>query len=385
VHRAWILATLPWVLGPLLMIWRARGSPRLDGESAEIAPDPPLVSVIVPARNEAHNIERCVRSILRSLWPVLEVIVVDDRSGDETGSLARALGAADSRVRVIDGAWVPEGWFGKQWACAQGADAARGSTLIFTDADTEHAPTLIPRSMHAMRARALDFFTVAGQQVLGSFWERAVMPQVFYMIATRYGGAGAVNRARRSRDKIANGQYLCFTRACYDALGGHESVRGKAAEDLALAQLVYACGMRGELALGPNDLSTRMYTSLAEIVNGWTKNMVTAGVDSLPAGVVPRLLLPVLLLIVPLMHLAPVVVLISAALVPVAASALAWATACSVLLLVWWTCIYVRVFRQPPLYALALPVGAAIVLFIIARATLRGRGVEWKGRKYQAG
>jgi chlorobactene glucosyltransferase len=367
------------------MIWRARGSPSLDDESGEIPPEPPLVSVIVPARNEAHNIELCVRSILDSRWPALEVIVVDDRSEDDTGALVRALAAADPRVHLLEGTPMPEGWFGKQWACAQGARVARGSTLIFTDADTEHAPTLIPRSMHAMRTRARDFFTVGGFQVLGSFWERVVMPQVFYMIATRYGGAGAVNRARRARDKIANGQYLCFTRACYDAIGGHESVRGKAAEDLALAQLVHARGMRGELAMGPNDLSTRMYTSLAEVVNGWTKNMVTAGADTLPPGVIPRLILPLLLLVVPLMHLAPVVTLIAALFIPVSRGAVMWASVCGVLLLVWWALIYARAFRQSPLYALTLPLGAVIVLFIIARATVRGRGVEWKGRRYQAG
>jgi len=239
--------------------------------------------------------------------------------------------------------------------------------------------------MHAMRTRTLDFFTVAGFQVLGSFWERVVMPQIFYMIATRFGGAGAVNRAHRSRDKIANGQYLCFTRACYDGIGGHESVRGKAAEDLALAQLVYARGMRGELALGPQDLSTRMYTSLSEIVNGWTKNVITAGADTLPAGAIPRLLLPVLLLAVPFMHLAPAAVLIAAAISPVARDALSWATTCTVLLLVWWAFVYARVFRQSAIYALTLPLGAALVLFIVARATVRGRGVEWKGRRYQAG
>ena len=385
MNLTWILACAPWVLGPVLLLWRGRASPWLTHEPSDVPPDAPLVSVIVPARNEAHNIDRCVRSILGSNWPNLEVIVVDDRSEDGTGAIVSAIAGEDARVRVIAGVPVPEGWFGKQWACAQGAATARGATLIFTDADTVHAPTLIPRTMHAMRARALDFFTVAGFQELGSFWERVVMPQVFYMIATRYGGAGEVNRAKRARDKIANGQYLCFPRASYDTLGGHESVRGKAAEDLALAQLVCERGMRGELAIGPDDLSTRMYTSLEEVVNGWTKNMVTAGADSLPPGVLPRLLLPVLLLVSPLISLAPVLTLVAAAFVPMAAGAVMWATVCSALLVMWWGFIYVRAFRLSPLYAITLPLGAMVVLFIIARATVRGRGVEWKGRRYQAG
>ena len=367
------------------MIWRARGSPSLDNEPAVAPASPPLVSVIVPARNEAHNIGRCVASILGSEWPSLELIVVDDRSEDDTGALVRAIAERDPRARVIGGAPVPEGWFGKQWACAQGARAARGSTLIFTDADTAHSRDLIPRSMHAMAARSLDFFTVGGFQELGSFWERVIMPQVLYMLTARFGGAGAVNRARRSRDKIANGQYLCFTRAAYDALGGHESVRGKAAEDLALAQRVHARGLRGELAMGPNQLSTRMYTSLAEVVNGWTKNIVTAGADTLPPGIAPRLLLPVLLLVVPVMHLAPVATLIASAWMPISAPVVMWARACTLLLAAWWAFIYVRVFRLSPLYALTLPLGALMVLVIVARATVRGRDVEWKGRRYQAG
>jgi len=141
----------------------------------------------------------------------------------------------------------------------------------------------------------------------------------------------------------------------------------------------------GEIAIAPDQLSTRMYTSLSEIVNGWTKNIVTAAVDSLPRGALPRLLLPFLLLLIPLTHLAPVLTLVAAAFVPVARQAVLWAGACTALLLLWWAFVYVRAFRQSPLYALALPLGAIIVLFIILRATVRGRGVEWKGRRYQAG
>ncbi len=384
VKYAWITDYWPWVLGPLIMLWRARGSPSLENELPDIPVEPALVSVLVPARNEARNIERCVRSILHSTWPRLEVLVVDDRSDDGTGDLVRAIAANDARVRVIGGVPVPDGWFGKQWACAQGAREARGSTLIFTDADTVHEPELIPRTMHAMRARTLDFFTVGGSQELGTFWERVVQPQLFYLLAARYGGAGAVNRAPRSRDKIANGQYICVTRTAYDAVGGHEAVRGKVAEDLALAQLVHARGLRSELAMGLDELSTRMYTSLAEVVNGWTKNLVMAGRDAMPPGAIIRLLAPLLLVIAPIVNIAPFAALMVSALVPLSASVLMWARICTALLLLWWAFIYVRAFRLSPLYALTVPLGAAVLLFIIARATVRGRGIEWKGRRYQA-
>ena len=342
------------------------------------------MSVIVPARNEARNIERCVRSILRTTWTSLELIVVDDRSEDGTGDLARAAAAGDLRVRVIDGTPVPEGWFGKQWACDTGARAARGSTLVFTDADTDHAPELVARTMHAMRARSIDFFTVGCFQELVTFWERVVQPQLFYILATRYGGAGEVNRARRSSDKIANGQYMVFTRAAYDSVGGHAAVKGRPAEDLALAQLVHARGLRSELALALDEMSTRMYRSLSEVVNGWTKNIVTAGRETLPPGTIIRVLAPLLTLITPIVNIAPVATLIASAFVTLSPSLLLWARLCTGLLLVWWVFIYMKAFRLSPLYALAVPLGAAMTMFIIVRATVRGRRIEWKGRWYEA-
>ncbi|MGH7622487.1 MAG: glycosyltransferase family 2 protein, partial [Gemmatimonadaceae bacterium] len=127
----WMLASAPWLLGPFLMLYRARRSPALEDDDPAIPPSPPLLSVIVPARNEAHNIERCVRSILGTQWPALEVIVIDDRSEDGTGAIVQSIAARDARVRVVHGVPVPDGWFGKQWACAQGAREAKGSTLVF--------------------------------------------------------------------------------------------------------------------------------------------------------------------------------------------------------------------------------------------------------------
>jgi hypothetical protein len=148
---------------------------------------------------------------------------------------------------------------------------------------------------------------------------------------------------------------------------------------------VQELGLRGEIAIAPDQLSTRMYTSLAEIVNGWTKNVVTAAADSLPPGVLPRLLLPLLLVLIPLTHLAPILTLAYAAFAPVARGTLFWAATCTALLVLWWGYLERRAFRQSPLYAITLPLGALVVLFIVVRATARGRAVEWKGRHYHAG
>lgn len=201
------LAALPWVLLPLAVLWQLRGSRTLDEYPAEPPSDAPLVSVVIPARNEGRNIDACLRSVLGSTWPAFEVIVVDDHSADGTGDLARRAAAADPRVLVIENPDLPAGWFGKQWACHNGARAARGAFLLFTDADTRHGPELLARSMNAMRVRGADLFSVGGAQVMETFWERLVQPHIFSMIVARYGSTERLSRTTDPYGKLANGQY----------------------------------------------------------------------------------------------------------------------------------------------------------------------------------
>jgi chlorobactene glucosyltransferase len=268
VSPLWWLAALPWIVIPIVILWRGSRSRTLDEVPDESPADAPLVSVIVPARNEARNIAACARSILSTTYPSIELIVVDDRSEDETGAIARSVAREDERLRVLGAPPLPEGWFGKQWACATGARQARGTILLFTDADTRHAPDLLPRAMRVMRARGADLVSVMGRQELGTFWERVIQPQVFTILLARYGGTEWVNESRSAVHKIANGQFLATTREAYDAVGGHESVRDNVAEDLALAQRYFAAGKRTVLVIGLEQLSTRMYESFGEIVRG---------------------------------------------------------------------------------------------------------------------
>src|SRR5262249_61859269 len=132
--------------------------------------------IVIPARNEARNIERCLHSVLATTYPSLEVIVVDDHSEDATGALARALAARDPRLRVIESPPLPPGWFGKQWACAAGAAASQGDLLLFADADTWHAPHLLDHAVAEMKSRGLDLLWLVGSQEMRSFWQRLVPP-----------------------------------------------------------------------------------------------------------------------------------------------------------------------------------------------------------------
>jgi cellulose synthase/poly-beta-1,6-N-acetylglucosamine synthase-like glycosyltransferase len=375
-----VAAATLWIVAPLVVAWRARQARQLDEFPADPPGDAPLLSVVIPARDEARNIVACARSLLATTYPMLEVIVVDDASRDGTGDLARRLAAEDERVRVVSTPPLPSGWFGKPWACATGAAAARGALLCFVDADTRHTPDLLGRAVHAMRARSADVLSVAGRQELGTFWERVIQPQVFTMITMRYGGPEIVNRSPRVHDKIANGQFILVAREAYDAIGGHAAVRDKVAEDLMLAQRFFAAGRRVILVLGVNQLSTRMYTSLGELVRGWRKNIFAGSADSLPPHAAVRALLPLLLLLGPLVTLAPVVAL-AWGLAVQAAPLLVFGAVATVASLVWWAFVY-RSMRVSLLYALAFPLGALLLLYIVATAVLRGRRVEWKGREY---
>jgi chlorobactene glucosyltransferase len=386
VHLALLIA-IPWLAVPLVTAWRARRFRSLD-EVRDIPPaNAPRVSVIIPARNEERNIARCVRSALASTYPNLEVVAVNDHSTDATAEILADLARHDSRLVVITPEALPADWFGKQWACASGAAAATGSILAFFDADTWQTPDLLTRSVSSMLAQQADMLSVIGKQELGTFWERLVQPQVFSGMLTRYGGTETVNDSQRATEKIANGQCIIVRRDAYDETGGHAAVRNRAAEDLALAQLWFSLGKRCKLIVGLDQLTTRMYTSLAELRAGWGKNIFAAGRETAPFGPIGKVLFPVMLMMPPIGGLAPPIVLVLALAGVLGTGALLWASICTAANFAWWFLVYR--WLEMPLgpsigYALLHPFGALVILEISVGALVRGRRVRWKDRDYVA-
>jgi chlorobactene glucosyltransferase len=383
-----LAATLPWLAALVFVRFRARFPTELPEVGA--ARDLPPVTVIVPARNEAHNIERCVGSLAASDYPDFEIVVMDDASDDGTGTLARAMPTGRARaIRVLDGEPLPEGWLGKPWACWQGARAAEGDVLLFTDADTVHAPTLLRRAILGMREERADLLTIMGRQLMETFWERLLQPHVFLGMLFRFPDFEKIAGNDRWRDAIANGQYILMPAASYRAVGGHEAVRDEVVEDLALAQHVKRAGMRLRIRSAEHGLSTRMYRSLGEIVAGWSKNLMLGGQQTFPRWMRP-LIPPVSLAGSVLLWLVPPAVL---AVVAVGVSAGAWtATAVSALLV--WSALAVAAsvlqfgwfthrLGAPAWYGLLYPVGAGVTSFILARSWLSGQQVRWKGREYR--
>jgi chlorobactene glucosyltransferase len=342
------------------------------------ASDQPLVSVIIPARNEAHNIERCVRSIAAAGYRALEIIVVDDRSTDGTGEMLRRLAQdpdLSGRLRVIAGSQLPAGWFGKVWALVQGYRAARGDLLLFADADTRHEPELIARAVAALRQERVQLLTVIPRQEVGSFWERVVQPQVFFALQARVGDLRRVNRTRVSWEAIANGQFIMTPRGDYEAVGTHEVVKDQVAEDVALAQAYVRANKDVFLLHATEFMATRMYRSLPEIVEGWSKNLALGAPLMIPPVAWLRRLAPYIMWVPSLAWVLPPVLWLATGWLPaIVATALSTAM---------WLLIYYYE-RITLAYALLYPVGAIVVAGIMIRSAWRGaRKVEWKGRVYR--
>jgi 4,4'-diaponeurosporenoate glycosyltransferase len=233
------------------------------------------VSLIVPARNEAANLPPLLGSIAALEPAPAEVIVVDDHSTDETAAIASSFG-----VRVVTPAELPAGWLGKPWACAAGAASARSALLLFTDADTVHAPNLLGRAMNAMQARQADLVSVLPSHSVVASWERFQgIFQLLLLVAARAG-----SERMRGERCFCIGQYLLVRRSAYERIGGHAAVRQRVAEDLGMAHLIERHGLRFALLHAPGALEVRMYPEgLGAFVAGWRRNF-REGIRTAGAG-----------------------------------------------------------------------------------------------------
>lgn len=371
---SWLLAA-PWMVVLVVILYRnATRRPRL--RDYEPLRSGPLVSVIIPARNEARNIERCVRSVLATPYTPLEVIVVDDRSTDGTAELVEPATGGGGRVRLVRGVEPPPGWFGKQWAIVQGYRVSKGELLLFADADTRHEPELIPRAVRGLQTESVDLLSVMPRQEMKTFWERLIQPQVFLALETGLGSLARVNRTRTEWNAIANGQFILTSRSAYESVGTHEAVRDTVVDDVKLAQAYVRAGKGIFLVHGEEFIATRMYGSLREILAGWTKNLATGVPLLVPPIPFLRALLPYLMWLPALFWIAP----------PLAWLVTAWPAAAIATLvsLMTWIAIY-AMHRAPIWYAALYPVGAALVAFIMLRSAWRGGRIEWRGRTYSSG
>ena len=232
----------------------------------------PLVSVLIPARNEEANIALCLSGLIAQDYPKFEIIVLDDNSEDATSTIVKEWERSNTRLRYLKGLHLPIGWVGKCFACHQLSKEAQGELLLFTDADTVHSRQSISAAVAAMENHQADLLTVIPFMTLKSFWEKVVMPMLHFTTFC-FLPFPLVSASGNPKFAMANGQFMLFRRSVYDAIGGHEAVRDAMVEDVWLSRLVKSNGYSLRVMDGVRIVSTRMYQSLRQIWDGFSKNL----------------------------------------------------------------------------------------------------------------
>jgi len=235
----------------------------------------PLVSILVPARDEEKNIATCLRSLTRQDYSNIEILVLDDNSTDRTGVMTESWAKKDSRIRLINGRPLIKGWTGKSYACHQLSRVAKGKYLIFTDADTLHFTDSVSAALSALFANDLDVLSIFPRQIMVSIHER--MTVIFINLAVlAFMPIFLIRKIKNPKISIANGQFFLFKRKVYYLIGGHRNIRKDIVEDIALSKQVKKCGFSFRIFDGRKNLHCRMYNGFGEVVTGFSKFIFAA-------------------------------------------------------------------------------------------------------------
>jgi chlorobactene glucosyltransferase len=248
------------------LLLNLRALHKLGSEKGELPVDLPCISILIPARNEEEDIVPCLESLRKQDYPAYEILVLDDNSTDRTAERVAGFAAKDPRVKLIKGKPLPQGWAGKPHACHQLAAQAKGSWLLFTDADTVHAPTMLSSAMAYAHEHRLSLISGLPLQKTVSFSQRVAVPAMYFIILCCM-PLWWVQGARRPRPGLVIGQFIFVSAADYHEVGGHEAVRSKILEDIWLGFTMARHGKR----LGVVDLSGVVSGEFGDLWEGFGK------------------------------------------------------------------------------------------------------------------
>lgn len=273
------LSVFPLTILALTALLNSFSFPRLQ-RRANPPLTTPLISILIPMRNESAVIAETVTGLLKQDYPNFELLLLDDASSDDSARTALRAANGDSRLKVLTGAALPTGWLGKTWACHQLSQQARGEYLLFSDADVNWQPgALSALAREALSTRA-DLLTVWPQQITVSLGERLIVPLMGFSIRA-YLPALAVHYIPWRVFAAAIGQCLLFRRPAYDKIGGHQAIPARITDDMSFAYAIKGRGLRFRMADSAGLLTCRMYRSWDEVRNGYAKNILAGHGNSL--------------------------------------------------------------------------------------------------------
>ncbi|MDY3561974.1 glycosyltransferase [Gemmata sp. JC673] len=378
----------------LLYLWNSvlfREPPALPSGGDAAAADQPVISVLIPARNEELGIEACVRSVLASRHVELEVIVLDDASTDRTADIVRALAVADPRVRVQSAPPLPDGWAGKQHACFALSQLARYDILTFLDADVRLRPDALARMARFLRESKCALVSGFPHQETGTLFERLLIPLINWLLLS-FLPLWGMRRSPRAAFGAGCGQWFMTARAAYETVGGHGAVRSSFHDGLTLPRAYRKAGFGTDICDATHLASCRMYRSASAVWFGLAKNAregmaATGQIGFWTVTLFCGQVVPALLLVLALSGLTfeadPHERTVEQAVRPFALSVLGSAIVMSLSK----RCHAAVHFRQSWVGVLLHPVAILLLLAVQWYAVLRwviGKPVGWKGRALPA-
>jgi glycosyltransferase involved in cell wall biosynthesis len=371
-----------WAYFLAYMIKSFRQAPRLEMFDSSGAKSFPKVSVILPARNEERFIARCLDSLLAQDYQNFQIIAINDSSSDRTGEIIQSYSARDSRIVFVNALPKPDDWVGKNWACYQGYLRAEGDLLMFTDADTEHKPSVISLAVAHLLSYKLDALTAVPHLICSDFWTKITLPALATFLHTRF------SPLRVNDPKVKTGyffgSFFVITRNTYEAVGTHKGVRHELVEDGALGGKVKAAKFQMKMVRGEHHIDAVWARDLATLWQGLRRLMIPVYHQNKSGSFLmvlavffilfaPFALLPYSIFVGPLAGDFSTAVLLAIQIAVVGLVMIATAVQC------------VLGVSENPAYALAAPLSGAVVSLGFASAIIGAgkRGsVSWRDRSY---
>lgn len=379
-----------WILYIIRTIKNYKTLPSLVKEEIKTKDKLPMVSVIIPTRNESKRITPCIESMKAQTYPNLEIIIVDD-STDNTVDVINGIIKNDKRFRIIKEEKLDGGWVGKPHAMQQGSREAKGEWLLFIDADTSHDCNLINSAVKHAQKKKLDMLSILSELVCNSFWEKIIQPIPTGLLIF-ISPLGKVNDPN-SKNAFALGPFILIKHTVFDKIGGYEKIRGKIADDVEMAKLLKESGFRIGLAKAYDMMKLRMYEKLKDIWEGWSKNIFLGLVQKreIQSKGKQLAILIIGLFVVFDMVVLPFFAVILSLLILLMLKMSVWWLILGFSFIVWLFSISVQSYVHSkyhignPIYSPLYFIGGIVTMGIFLNSavkTLSGKGVKWKGRVY---
>ncbi|MFC1924620.1 glycosyltransferase [Chloroflexota bacterium] len=371
------LITLCLAMFMVNLILNLRALHKLGNGKKELPVPLPLISVLVPARNEESDIVTCLESLRKQDYPNYEVLVLDDNSSDSTADIIDRISAIDPRVRLLRGKSLPDGWTGKSYACHQLASKARGSWLLFTDADTVHAPGMLSSALSYTLNNKVALLSGFPLQHTASFSQKVVVPAMYFFTLSWF-PLWWLQGSRRPRPGLAIGQFIFVSAADYYEIGGHEAVKAYIMEDVWLGFKMVHHGKRQGVVDLSQVVACRTYDGVGDLWEGFTKWMYSVASFS-PLAFGSVMLGGLVFFVVPFIlmagHFSPVL------------DGYGWFVllVMQVVIILLMRVLFDHRFHYSPIYALFHPAGVSFMLLSSTYGGIRRfthAGVNWKQRLY---